>query len=397
MKIMWFCIPAFGHTNPTIEVVRELVKRGHKVRYYSFENFRERIEDTGAEYVACDQYLLKPDKKMEKALKRSSTTAMTLNAVETTIMMNSMLVKDIEREKPDLIVTDSVCFWGKLLAEKYRIPMVCSTTTFAFNQHSSSYTKYSFREICDLIFGMGKVKKALKRLEPLGYQVNSALDMVQSKNDTDTLVYTSKKFQPFAETFDSSHYCFAGPSVKEVPVDSTKKKRPLIYISLGTVVNDYPAFYQNCIEALRDEDVDVIISCGNYIAMDQFKNVPSNITLHRSVNQLEVLAKADVFVTHCGMNSASEGLYMGVPELLFPQTGEQKAVARRVSEVGAGVLLSEAQAKTGQGIKAAIKDVLNNPSLKSAAAEMRKDFKESGGYCRAADFIEECRKKVSIK
>lgn len=88
---------------------------------------------------------------------------------------------------------------------------------------------------------------------------------------------------------------------------------------------------------------------------------------------------------------------MGVPELLFPQTGEQKAVARRVSEVGAGVLLSEAQAKTGQGIKAAIKDVLNNPSLKSAAAEMRKDFKESGGYCRAADFIEECRKKVSIK
>ena len=54
MKIMWFCIPAFGHTNPTIEVVRELVRRGHEVRYYSFEMFREKIIDTGAEYIACD-------------------------------------------------------------------------------------------------------------------------------------------------------------------------------------------------------------------------------------------------------------------------------------------------------------------------------------------------------
>ena len=45
MTIFWFCIPAFGHTNPTIEVVRELVRRGHAVRYYSFEDFREKIED----------------------------------------------------------------------------------------------------------------------------------------------------------------------------------------------------------------------------------------------------------------------------------------------------------------------------------------------------------------
>ena len=33
MRIMWFCIPAFGHTNPTIEFARELVRRGHDIRY----------------------------------------------------------------------------------------------------------------------------------------------------------------------------------------------------------------------------------------------------------------------------------------------------------------------------------------------------------------------------
>ena len=41
-KIVFFCIPAYGHTNPTIEVVRELVKRGNQVHYYSFYEFRSK-------------------------------------------------------------------------------------------------------------------------------------------------------------------------------------------------------------------------------------------------------------------------------------------------------------------------------------------------------------------
>ena len=36
-----------------------------------------------------------------------------------------------------------------------------------------------------------------------------------------------------------------------------------------------------------------------------------------------MLARASVFVTHCGMNSASEGLYFGVPLVLYPQQAEQ--------------------------------------------------------------------------
>ena len=33
MNIAFFCIPAHGHTNPTLAVVRELTARGHTVRY----------------------------------------------------------------------------------------------------------------------------------------------------------------------------------------------------------------------------------------------------------------------------------------------------------------------------------------------------------------------------
>ena len=46
-KIVFFCIPAHGHTNPTLGVVRELVRRGHQVKYYSYEPFRAVIEAAG--------------------------------------------------------------------------------------------------------------------------------------------------------------------------------------------------------------------------------------------------------------------------------------------------------------------------------------------------------------
>ena len=45
-KIAFFCIPAHGHTNPTLGVVRELVSRGHEVHYYSYEMMRKKIEGT---------------------------------------------------------------------------------------------------------------------------------------------------------------------------------------------------------------------------------------------------------------------------------------------------------------------------------------------------------------
>lgn len=43
-KIVFFGLPAYGHFNPTLEIVRELVNRGNEVWYYSFHQFQEKIE-----------------------------------------------------------------------------------------------------------------------------------------------------------------------------------------------------------------------------------------------------------------------------------------------------------------------------------------------------------------
>ena len=51
MKIAWFCIPAHGHTNPTLGIVKALTEAGHEVWYFSFEEFRNKVENAGAIFM----------------------------------------------------------------------------------------------------------------------------------------------------------------------------------------------------------------------------------------------------------------------------------------------------------------------------------------------------------
>ena len=47
-KVLFLSIPGNGHVNPTLGLVDGLVKQGEEVIYFSSEEFRERIENTGA-------------------------------------------------------------------------------------------------------------------------------------------------------------------------------------------------------------------------------------------------------------------------------------------------------------------------------------------------------------
>ena len=383
-SIMFFCIPAHGHHNPLLAVAKELVSRGDAVRFYSFNEFKEKVEATGATFVGCDEYLAEVAQGVITGEETMSTTEMTIVDLQTTARMDSFLQKEVEEFKPDVIVSDSVCFWGKLTARKYKIPMVVSTTTFAFNRHSASYMKNSFAEIMDLIKGQKSINAELKKLEQYGYHEKSIMPLVQNDNFTDTIVYATKKYQPFSNTF-SNHYAFVGPSLFTDYLPDKKNERPLVYISLGTVVSNKPDFYKKCVEALKDENVDVIISCGRAVDPESLNSLAKNVKVYSKVNQLEVLSKANVFLTHNGMNSTSESLYMATPMVLFPQTNEQRAVARRVKEMGAGF---ELKGESVSEIHDAIMEVLGNAKYTDAAKVCSDDFRSNSGPKEAADFIE---------
>ncbi len=382
MKIAWFCIPAYGHTNPTLGVVRELTKAGHQVYYFSFEMFREKIEQAGAVFISCDGYDFEMEDKDNADRVGKDKAFATELLVSSTLALDEMTTEKVEEIKPDIIVSDSVAFWGKLVAMKHSLPYVSSTTTFAFNRYSAKYMKESSWDIAKMLVSMPKINKQIKRLREKGYPVKGLLDIVQNDNDTNTIVYTSKYFQPCADSF-SDRYHFIGPSIRPIVEPIAKTAEKTVYISMGTV-NQNQEFYRNCIHALGKTDWQVIISMGTNT--EHFDNLPENIQVHETVDQMAVLSIADAFITHCGMNSASEGLYYQVPLVLFPQTPEQGAVAKRTEELGAGIMLESISEKD---ILHALTEVLTDHTYKDNAIRISDSFHACGGLAEARAFLEE--------
>ena len=383
-KIAFFCIPAHGHTNPTLEVVKELVNRGNEVWYYSYDSMKDKIESTGAKYISCDKYDNQMNLKPEDADRIGKDIAFSMEIlVNTTLALEETILDDMKEWKPDCIVADSVATWGKLTALKMGIPYISSTTTFAFNQHSAKIMKQGIKALFGMLFSMPKANKYVKKLKKKGYPVNGVLSIVQNDNETDTIVYTSPEFQPCAETF-SDKYIFVGPSIRKLDYEVGALEKKTIYISLGTVNNQVLSFFKNCIQALKDSDMNVIMSVGDIIDLSELGTIPENIQVERSVNQIEVLQQVDAFITHCGMNSVNEALYYQVPLILFPQTREQGGVAYRVNELGAGIYLKENNVAS---IKETVVEVMKNPSYKENAKKIAESFYQCGGAKAAADKI----------
>ena len=165
MKIAWFCIPAHGHTNPTLGLVRELTDAGHEVYYFSFEMFRDKIESAGAVFIGCDGYDFEMEDKGNADRVGKDKVFATELLVSSTLALDEMTTKKLGEIRPDIVVSDSVAFWGKLAAMKYGAPYVSSTTTFAFNRYSAKYMKESAFDIARMLLAMPKIGKQIRRLQ----------------------------------------------------------------------------------------------------------------------------------------------------------------------------------------------------------------------------------------
>ena len=383
-KIVFFCIPAHGHTNPTLGVVRELISRGHEVWYYSYNSMREKIESAGATFISCDNYDTEQKLNAKDAARLGKDMAFSTKIlVDKTLALDDKVCKEMQELKPDCIVADSMALWGKAVALKLNIPFVCSTTTFAFNRHSAKIMKQSLGDLFKMLFEMPKASKEVRRLQEKGYPVHNVLDIIGNDENVHTIVYTSAEFQPCSETF-SEKFAFVGPSVRPATETIEKKKEKLVYISMGTVNNDMMPFYKSCISALADTEYQVIMSVGNVVDTEAFGKLPENISVYPTVDQIALLEQADVFVSHCGMNSVSESLYFEVPLVMLAQTSEQKGVAERVFQLGAGIKVDRMD---GKSVLEAINKIFNNSTFKQNAKQIAEGFKNASGAKGAADKI----------
>lgn len=389
-KIIFFSLPVHGHINPSLPLIKELVKNGHYIEYYSTTEFKEKIEATGAIYVSYPQ----PYKNVDFRIAKNWVVAAHELLINTEHMTKALLPV-IEGKKWDCIIHDSMAMWGKTIASKTKIPAVCLTTTFAFNKkmwnlypRAIIFQHLKFLRYPNKTIALFKIYRKLKSNYNLSeesiYDVFSNLEKLN-------LIFTSSYFQPYINSFDKT-FKFIGPAISsrldsEDFLKTLPKNKQIIYISLGTIYNDDLSFFKLCLLVFGNTDYTVVVALGHRFNSTELKLIPKNVVVRNYVPQLKILEKASLFITHAGMNSCNESLYFGVPMILIPQMDEQTMNAIRVKQLGAGIVLKKSQLSKKSLQKAAML-VLQNSIYRKNALKIGKTLKKSGGYKKGSQEIE---------
>jgi MGT family glycosyltransferase len=189
------------------------------------------------------------------------------------------------------------------------------------------------------------------------------------------------------ETFHYTGPLYASESRADVPFPYERLTgQPMIYASLGTLQNRLGYVFQTIVDATRDLDVQLVLSMGGGNA-GELQNVPASAILVEFAPQLELLKRADLTITHAGMNTTMESLSQGVPMVCLPVTNDQPAVAARVAWTGSGLVVPLKQLSQ-ERLHEAIRSVLHQETFRQRARELQSAIQRAGGLTRAADIVE---------
>ena len=160
--------------------------------------------------------------------------------------------------------------------------------------------------------------------------------------------------------------------------------------------NDKPEFFKLCFDAFGKQSWQVVLAHGARVTEAELGPVPENFQIAPYVQQFEVLPRTSVFITHGGMGSVMESLSYGVPMVVIPPGVEQAATARRVAELGLGLVL-EQKDLTAEALRAAVERVHSNSAFYERARAMQQNVRAAGGAQQAADALQSfARKHVAV-
>lgn len=163
------------------------------------------------------------------------------------------------------------------------------------------------------------------------FPVMGSVDTSENVN----IVFSSVLLQP--RTFKSRNF-ICKPRIfmeNKKDKDILKKESNLIYVSTGAYLSANSEFYNSIIGAFKDTKYNVLISLPN-LDKSKVNKLPPNVKIVKQTNQLEVLGKAKIFITHGGYNGVCEAIYNRIPMLVYPLANDEDLNARIIEECGLG-------------------------------------------------------------
>ncbi|MEV3993676.1 macrolide-inactivating glycosyltransferase [Streptomyces sp. NPDC049837] len=385
--IAMFSIAAHGHVNPSIEVIRELVARGHRVSYAIPASFADKVAAAGAEPVIYTSTL--PAEEDPEAW----GTELIDNIepfLDDAIQALPQLAAAFEGDEPDLVLHDTAAYPAPVLAHRWGVPAV------SLWPHLVPWEGYE-EEVAEPMYADLKASERGKAyyarfeawLEENGIDTHPDRLIARPRK---AVVLIPKALQPNADRVDESVYTFVGACQGDRS-DQGEWRRPagaekVLLVSLGSTFTKQPEFYRRCVEAFGDlPGWHVVLQIGKYVDPAELGDLPANVEAHRWVPQLAILRQADAFITHAGAGGSQEGLATGTPMVAVPQAVDQFGNADMLASLGVARHLPMADA-TADALRAAVLELAGDPEVARRAEEIRRRMAAEGGTKRAVELIE---------
>ncbi|HEX8255904.1 MAG TPA: glycosyltransferase [Thermoanaerobaculia bacterium] len=411
-------VPFTGHVNPGLPIARELVARGHDVRFYSTPRFKRAIEAAGARYVPFRHAMpldeerldLFPERPVKGGIAQLRHDIKNL-FIEFIRGALQDLESELRREPADVVVGDNTAAVVEAVHQKLGIPWAVygitvlgtssrDTAPFGLALPPSSTPLGRVRNrilnwlVDRVIFReANNYNEALRRelgLPPLGvglfdFGTKAHLYLQASVPSFD---------YPRTDLADNVHYI--GASIPQPPANwqppswwSDLKGRRVILVTQGTINNDFDELIRPAIRALANDGVLVVVTTGSRPAdAVEIDPLPSNVRVERFIPYAHLMPHVDLLLTNGGYGSIQIALAHGVPVVAIGKTEDKAEIANRVEYSGVGIGL-KVQIPTEVQIRDAVTRVLTTPTYAARAEAMRYELAGLDAPTSAADLLEE--------
>ncbi|AYL38563.1 macrolide-inactivating glycosyltransferase [Streptomyces fungicidicus] len=386
--IAMFSIAAHGHVNPSLEVIRELVARGHRVTYAIPPHFAEKVAETGAEPVLWNSTLPGPDDDPE------AWGSTLLDNVEPfladAVQALPQLIEAYEGDTPDLVLHDITSYPARVLAHRWGVPAVSlSPNLVAWDGYEKEVAEPMWEEPKKTERGQAYYARFRAWLEENG--------ITQHPDDfagrpARSIVLIPRALQPNADRVDESVHSFVGACQGDRGAEGGWQRpagaEKVVLVSLGSSFTKQPAFYRECVEAFGGlPGWHLVLQVGRHVDPAELGDLPDNVEVRSWVPQLAVLRQADLFVTHAGAGGSQEGLATATPMIAVPQAVDQFGNADMLQGLGVARHVPAGEADAGT-LRAAALALVDDPEVARRLKGIQAEMAEEGGTRRAADLIE---------
>jgi zeaxanthin glucosyltransferase len=423
MKIGFVSMPLSGHLNPMTALARRLQSRGNEVVFFGVPDVEPFARAAGLDFVPYGEreYPIDSIDKVYSSVAQLHGfevvrhSCMDLNTDLTRVTFD-YLAEKLATTGIEAVVIDTIHFFIELVPLSMSIPYVHIWNVLHLDFSGATPACLFSCPLDSSPEGLNRNAVNLHKigaiLGPIAEIARSYSEKVGLKIDWNDPAATVSKLAVITQTpkeFDfpgipwPAQFNYAGPFHDDegrepvlFPWDKLTNK-PLIYASLGTLVNGLDALYEHILAAVEPlEDVQVVLSVGKNINPETLGPIPSNTIVVRSAPQIELLKRAALCITHAGLNTTLESLAHGVPMVAIPIGYDQPGAAARIAHHGTGEFI-EVDELTTDRLRALIEKVLQDPSYHERADYFQKVISKTRGLDVAADIIEQAFQKYQTE